>query len=334
MLQQISHRGTLPLPWDQAPPPLFSEIRASAQSESPEATKAKATRPDDLARWLINERIRPALASKTEDEFFDFWDRHAREFTRDIETLLRVRPPSANEVPPLLSELFRKALEIAGDEGRKAVQFAVADMQQAAKYAAQILPLGAPEDVKEDALHAMRFGMGYSFYVAGMQCLLFVDEFDIHVEEDVEFATIGLLIEGARLAKESAMAGLRLRGADADIDREQLEIVWPKPCEWYFEYLAENEPKLLSWHLADKSASPAIRALAAAAASSMLSAKDALQILEPALDDESAIVREGAIHGLEPHASDPDVRRALERLSEDREEFLREAALEALDIAS
>jgi hypothetical protein len=105
---------------------------------------------------------------------------------------------------------------------------------------------------------------------------------------------------------------------------------WSEPCEAAFELLAENYPPELLKLIGSDRLRGTDFTFAAEIAGRLSDSTAVRRTLLPLLLHDDAVVREGAIYGLAPHA-DEAVRSALARLSaSDPSAAIRQAATETL----
>ena len=105
---------------------------------------------------------------------------------------------------------------------------------------------------------------------------------------------------------------------------------WSEPCEAAFELLAENYPPELLRLIASNRLRATDLTFAAEIAGRLSDSAAVRRTLLPLLSHDDAVVREGAIYGLAPHAEET-VRSALARLSaSDPSAAIRLAATETL----
>ncbi len=105
---------------------------------------------------------------------------------------------------------------------------------------------------------------------------------------------------------------------------------WSEPCEAAFEFLAENYPPELLRLIASNRLRATDLTFAAEIAGRLSDSAAVRRTLLPLLSHDDAVVREGAIYGLAPHAEET-VRSALARLSaSDPSAAIRLAATETL----
>jgi HEAT repeat protein len=86
--------------------------------------------------------------------------------------------------------------------------------------------------------------------------------------------------------------------ATATSESFRARVIWSRPCEEMFEYLAENEPEKLLAELASGALPPSALTFAAEWAG-RIRTQDAAPILIGLLAHPSPLVREGAVYGLE-----------------------------------
>jgi hypothetical protein len=105
---------------------------------------------------------------------------------------------------------------------------------------------------------------------------------------------------------------------------------WSEPCEAVFEFLAENHPPQLLKLIASNRLRATDLTFAAEIAGRLADSTAVRRTLLPLLSHADAVVREGAIYGLAPHA-DQTVRSELARLSaSDPSPAVRQAATDTL----
>lgn len=106
---------------------------------------------------------------------------------------------------------------------------------------------------------------------------------------------------------------------------------WPRPCEALFEYLATNHPRDLVSLVQCKNIEPTDLTFALEWVGEIEDSSLVRSTLISYLEDESAIVREGAIYGLQKHLDD-SVEAFLQAIAQnDPSEGVRLAAQDALD---
>ncbi len=105
---------------------------------------------------------------------------------------------------------------------------------------------------------------------------------------------------------------------------------WPMPCEELFEHLAASYPAELAKLIEAPVLASADLTFAAEALGRTTNSDRVRRVLVPLLKHPSAIVREGAIYGLQLHLN-PQTREALAAVAaSDPSEGVRTAALDAL----
>ncbi len=108
---------------------------------------------------------------------------------------------------------------------------------------------------------------------------------------------------------------------------------WPTPCEAQFERMAYDDPsRLIKW-IQSGELSEADLSFAAEALGKVALSESVVDSLLALLRHPSAVVREGAIYGLQPHAPYAlGARNVLRAIAEtDRSKAVQEAAREAIE---
>lgn len=106
---------------------------------------------------------------------------------------------------------------------------------------------------------------------------------------------------------------------------------WKEPCEGAFEFLALNHAEQLLRLIALEKLAPADLTFAAEIAGRLADSDAVRRTLVPLLDQQEAVVREGAIYGLTRHLDQEVRERLLELAAKDPSAAVRTAAADALD---
>jgi hypothetical protein len=117
----------------------------------------------------------------------------------------------------------------------------------------------------------------------------------------------------------------------SSMTRILVEATWSEPSESMFEYLAAHAPRDLMRLVGSNSLDPTSLTFAAEIAGRVADGAAVRRALIPLLNDDSPLVREGAIYGLRDHADDVVLQRLRELAASDKSPGVRRAAGDTLN---
>jgi hypothetical protein len=332
-------------------PPLEYQGRKAIPAELLTASEPKgSTAPvvqsanSIVSATLRQKLIRPALGAQSADEFMAFWydAEHISSFEgfrfalRDCaEEAEKAGTYSRKEVG---AKFLHHCHVQAGRVGREThLRWGIADATSAYEIVS-LFPSREPLNTVEDTKAALHYNWCNTLVDALLVCLAEANHSIEVVPEVAQCIPEAIGIAG-EILYDHARSGAKLRDLTEDAIAIRLDWAhagWEKPCQAFFEYLAERAPRHLPEFVNSKTLTSGMRARAAEAVGHVSDSAYVRELLLPLLADADTptIVAEAAIYGLESHL-DAESLAQLRTIADDTESpsELREAASEALALS-